>query len=141
MLRYLTAGESHGRALVATLDGIPAHVKVSSDDVRDALARRRLGAGRGARMSFEADEVTLLGGFRHGETLGSPIAIMVGNSEWPKWEQVMSPDEVDAGADSVVLGAAEVDVAVVAEVEVEVSLPAAVTGAGASARSSTVSIT
>ncbi len=97
MLRYLTAGESHGRALVATLDGIPAHVKVSSDDVRDALARRRLGAGRGARMSFEADEVTLLGGFRHGETLGSPIAIMVGNSEWPKWEQVMSPDEVDAG--------------------------------------------
>lgn len=95
MLRYLTAGESHGQALVATLDGIPAHVKVSSDDIRDALARRRLGAGRGARMGFEADEVTLLAGFRHGETLGSPIAIMVGNTEWPKWEQVMSPDEVD----------------------------------------------
>lgn len=95
MLRYLTAGESHGQALIATMEGIPAHVEVSSDDIRNALARRRLGAGRGARMKFEADEVTLLGGFRHGETLGSPIAIMVGNTEWPKWTEVMSPDAVD----------------------------------------------
>ena len=95
MLRYLTAGESHGQALVATMEGIPAHVEVSSDDIRGALARRRLGAGRGARMKFEADEVTLLAGFRHGETLGSPIAIMVGNTEWPKWTEVMSPDRVD----------------------------------------------
>ncbi|ROR53116.1 chorismate synthase [Luteococcus japonicus] len=95
MLRYLTAGESHGQALIATMEGIPAHVEVSSDDIRNALARRRLGAGRGARMKFEADEVTLLGGFRHGETLGSPIAIMVGNTEWPKWTEVMSPDVVD----------------------------------------------
>ncbi|MEL4357998.1 MULTISPECIES: chorismate synthase [unclassified Luteococcus] len=95
MLRYLTAGESHGQALIATMEGIPAHVQVSSDDIRQALARRRLGAGRGARMKFEADEVTLLGGFRHGETLGSPIAIMVGNTEWPKWTEVMSPDAVD----------------------------------------------
>ena len=96
MLRYLTAGESHGRALVATIEGIPAHVRVSSDDIRDALARRRLGVGRGARMKFEADEVTVLAGLRHGETLGSPVAIMVGNTEWPKWAEVMSPDEVDA---------------------------------------------
>ncbi|MFT8394899.1 chorismate synthase [Propionibacterium sp.] len=95
MLRYLTAGESHGCALVATLDGIPAHVKVSSDDIAEALARRRLGAGRGARMSFEADSVTLTAGFRHGETLGSPIAITVANTEWPKWQKVMSADEVD----------------------------------------------
>ena len=95
MLRYLTAGESHGQALVATLDGIPAHVRVSSDDIRRALARRRLGAGRGARMSFEADEVTMLAGLRHGETLGSPVAIVIGNTEWPKWRTVMSPDEVD----------------------------------------------
>lgn len=94
MLRYLTAGESHGRALVATLEGIPAHVRVTTDDVAAALARRRLGVGRGARMKFEADEVTLLAGVRHGETLGSPIAIMIGNTEWPKWETVMAPDPV-----------------------------------------------
>lgn len=96
MLRFLTAGESHGRALVATIEGIPAHVQVTSDDIADALARRRLGLGRGARMKFEADEVTLLAGIRHGETLGSPVAIMVGNTEWPKWETVMSPDPVPA---------------------------------------------
>ena len=95
MLRYLTAGESHGRALVATIEGIPAHVRVSTGDIAEALARRRLGAGRGARMKFEADEVTLLTGVRHGETLGSPVAIMIGNTEWPKWETVMAPDEVD----------------------------------------------
>ena len=96
MLRYLTAGESHGQALIATMEGIPAHVRVGVDEISTNLARRRLGVGRGARMKFEADEVTLLGGFRHGETMGSPIAIMVGNTEWPKWQQVMAPGEVDA---------------------------------------------
>ena len=96
MLRYLTAGESHGRALVATIEGIPAHVAVTTDDVAAALARRRLGFGRGARMKFEADEVTLLTGVRHGETLGSPVAILIGNSEWPKWETVMAADPVPA---------------------------------------------
>ncbi|HMR49639.1 MAG TPA: chorismate synthase [Arachnia sp.] len=96
MLRYLTAGESHGQALIATMDGIPAHVRVGVPEISAALARRRLGVGRGARMKFEADEVTLLGGFRHGETLGSPLAIQVGNTEWPKWDQVMAPGEIDA---------------------------------------------
>ena len=95
MLRWLTAGESHGPALVATIDGLPAHIKVTSDDIAGALARRRLGYGRGARMKFEADAVTILGGVRHGETLGSPIAIQVGNTEWPKWETVMAADPVD----------------------------------------------
>ena len=97
MLRYLTAGESHGQALIATMEGVPAHVRVGEPEISAALARRRLGAGRGARMKFEEDSVTLLGGFRHGETLGSPIAIMIGNTEWPKWETVMAPGEVDAG--------------------------------------------
>ncbi|SDL71540.1 chorismate synthase [Tessaracoccus oleiagri] len=96
MLRYLTAGESHGRSLIATMEGIPAHVRVGEKEIARNLARRRLGAGRGARMKFEADELRLLGGFRHGETLGSPIAIEIGNTEWPKWEQVMAPGEVDA---------------------------------------------
>ncbi|MBK8459563.1 MAG: chorismate synthase [Micropruina sp.] len=96
MLRYLTAGESHGRALVATIEGIPASVEVTSSDIAEALARRRLGVGRGARMKFEADEVTMLAGVRHGRTLGSPVAIMIGNSEWPKWDTVMAPDPVDA---------------------------------------------
>ncbi|MFJ8624548.1 chorismate synthase [Kitasatospora sp. NPDC093550] len=94
-LRWLTAGESHGPALVATLEGLPAGVPVTTAVVADALARRRLGYGRGARMKFEQDEVTFLGGVRHGVTMGSPVAIMVGNTEWPKWEQVMSADPVD----------------------------------------------
>jgi len=94
-LRWLTAGESHGPALTATLEGLPADVALTTDDLVAALARRRLGFGRGARMKFEADEVTLLGGVRHGRTLGSPIAIRIGNSEWPKWETVMSADPVD----------------------------------------------
>ena len=94
-LRWLTAGESHGPALVATLEGLPAGVPITSQVVADALARRRLGYGRGARMKFEQDQVTFLGGVRHGLTLGSPVAIMVGNTEWPKWEQVMSADPVD----------------------------------------------
>jgi chorismate synthase len=95
MLRWLTAGESHGPALVAILEGLPADVQVTTDDVAAALARRRLGYGRGARMSFEADEVTFLGGVRHGRTLGSPVAVQVANSEWPKWERVMAADPVD----------------------------------------------
>lgn len=95
MLRWLTAGESHGSALIAILEGLPAGVSVNTDSVSQALARRRLGYGRGARMSFEQDEVTLIGGVRHGSTIGSPIAIRIGNTEWPKWQEVMSPDEVD----------------------------------------------
>ncbi len=95
MLRYLTAGESHGQALIATMEGIPAHVRVGVEEISRNLARRKLGVGRGARMKFEADELTLLAGFRHGETLGSPVAIQIGNTEWPKWEQVMAPGEVD----------------------------------------------
>jgi chorismate synthase len=95
MLRWLTAGESHGPALVAVLEGLPAHVEVTSGDVVDALARRRLGYGRGARMKFEQDQVEFIGGLRHGRTLGSPIAVRVGNTEWPKWEKVMAADPVD----------------------------------------------
>ncbi|WP_328539838.1 chorismate synthase [Streptomyces sp. NBC_00344] len=94
-LRWLTAGESHGPALVATLEGLPAGVTITTGMVADALARRRLGYGRGARMKFEKDEVTFLGGVRHGLTMGGPVAVMVGNTEWPKWEQVMSADPVD----------------------------------------------
>ncbi|HET8617297.1 MAG TPA: chorismate synthase [Actinomycetales bacterium] len=95
MLRWLTAGESHGPALVAILEGLPAGVHVTTADVQSALARRRLGYGRGARMSFEQDAVELLGGVRHGTTQGGPVAIQVGNTEWPKWQQVMSADPVE----------------------------------------------
>lgn len=95
MVRWLTAGESHGQALVAIIEGLPAGIAVTSADVQRDLARRRLGYGRGARMKFEQDAVRILGGVRHGSTLGGPIAIEVGNSEWPKWEQVMSADPVD----------------------------------------------
>ncbi|MCW4353224.1 chorismate synthase [Hoyosella sp. YIM 151337] len=95
VLRWITAGESHGPALVAVLEGMVAGVDVTSSDIAEQLARRRLGYGRGARMKFEADQVTILGGVRHGKTLGGPIAIQVGNTEWPKWEQVMSADPVD----------------------------------------------
>lgn len=95
MLRWLTAGESHGPALVATLDGLPAGVKITTSAVAEALARRRLGYGRGARMSFERDDVAFLGGVRHGETLGGPVAITIANTEWPKWEKVMAADPVD----------------------------------------------
>ncbi|GAA2948647.1 chorismate synthase [Streptomyces enissocaesilis] len=94
-MRWLTAGESHGPALVATLEGLPSGVPLTTEMVADALARRRLGYGRGARMKFEQDEVTFLGGVRHGLTMGGPVAIMVGNTEWPKWEKVMSADPVD----------------------------------------------
>src|SRR5699024_1548756 len=95
MLRWLTACESHGEALTGIIEGLPAHVPITRDDIRASLARRRLGYGRGARQKFEADEVRLLGGVRHGRTLGSPVAIEVGNTEWPKCESVMSPDPVD----------------------------------------------
>jgi len=95
MLRWLTAGESHGPSLVAILEGLPAHVQITSADIAEALARRRLGYGRGARMKFEQDEVTLTGGVRHGETMGGPVAIEIGNTEWPKWEKVMAADPVD----------------------------------------------
>ncbi len=98
MLRWTTAGESHGRALVAVVEGMVAGVHVTSDDIADQLARRRLGYGRGARMKFEKDQVTVLAGVRHGVTLGGPIAIEVGNTEWPKWETVMAADPVDPEA-------------------------------------------
>jgi chorismate synthase len=96
VLRWLTAGESHGPALVAVLEGLPADVRITTADLTAALARRRAGYGRGARMSFEQDEVELLGGVRHGRTIGSPVAIRIGNTEWPKWETVMSADPVPA---------------------------------------------
>jgi chorismate synthase len=92
MLRYLTAGESHGPALVTIVEGVPAGVPVTTDAVAAELARRRLGHGRGMRMRFEADRVELLGGVRHGRTMGSPVAIEVHNSEWPKWTEAMAPD-------------------------------------------------
>ena len=95
MLRWLTAGESHGPALVAILEGLPAGVLISTSDIVAALARRRAGYGRGARMKFEQDEVQIIGGVRHGRTLGSPVAVQVGNTEWPKWQLVMSADPVD----------------------------------------------
>jgi chorismate synthase len=95
VVRWLTAGESHGPALVAILEGVPAGVEVTTADVAGELARRRLGYGRGARMTFERDEVEIIGGIRHGRTLGSPIAIRVANTEWPKWQRVMAADPVD----------------------------------------------
>jgi chorismate synthase len=91
MLRFLTGGESHGKALVVIIEGLPAGLPVTAEHISDELARRRLGYGRGPRMRFEADELTLLGGIRHGRTLGSPVAIEIGNSEWPKWTEEMSP--------------------------------------------------
>jgi chorismate synthase len=96
MLRWLTAGESHGRALVAICEGVPAGVEVTTTDIASALARRRAGYGRGARMKFEQDEAEITGGVRHGVTLGGPVAIRIANTEWPKWETVMSPDPVSA---------------------------------------------
>jgi chorismate synthase len=95
MLRWLTAGESHGPELVAILEGLPAGVPVTTGDVQNALSRRRLGFGRGARMKFELDEVNLSGGVRHGLTQGGPVAITIQNTEWPKWEKIMSSDPVD----------------------------------------------
>ena len=96
MLRWLTAGESHGQELIAVLEGLPAGVPVTSELVQSALTRRRLGYGRGARMKFEKDEVTLSGGVRHGLTMGGPVAISIANTEWPKWQDVVSADPVDS---------------------------------------------
>jgi len=98
VLKWTTAGESHGQALVTIVEGVIAGVEVTSDEIASQLARRRLGYGRGARMKFEADAVRVLGGVRHGRTMGSPVAIEVGNTEWPKWEQIMSADPVDPEA-------------------------------------------
>ncbi len=95
MLRWLTAGESHGPLLIGVLEGLPAGVEITSDDLKAALARRRLGYGRGGRMKFEQDEVRMVGGVRHGLSIGGPVAVEVGNTEWPKWETVMSADPVD----------------------------------------------
>lgn len=94
-LRWLTAGESHGPALTAIIEGLPASFNVSTADLDRDLARRRLGTGRGARMKFEKDDAKFLGGVRHGQSLGGPIAIQIGNTEWPKWESVMNPEPVD----------------------------------------------
>lgn len=95
VLRWITAGESHGPSLIAVLEGLPAAVEITSSEISTQLARRRLGYGRGARMKFEKDVVSILGGVRHGLSLGGPIAIQVANSEWPKWETIMSPDPVE----------------------------------------------
>lgn len=94
MLRWMTAGESHGPALVATIEGIPSGLALTTDDIRAGLARRRLGYGRGARQKWEQDEVCLLGGVRHGLTTGAPIVVQIANTEWPKWRTVMSADPV-----------------------------------------------
>jgi chorismate synthase len=97
MLRYLTAGESHGRALLVIVEGLPAGLPITVEDVRAELARRRLGYGRGPRMRFEQDEVTLVSGVLHGLTIGSPVGIEIANTEWPKWEEEMSPAPGGAG--------------------------------------------
>lgn len=94
MLRWMTSGESHGRALIASMEGVPAGLPLTTEDLRTSLARRRLGYGRGARQTWEQDKVTIISGVRHGLTTGSPISILIENSEWPKWETVMSPDPV-----------------------------------------------
>ncbi|MDF2420053.1 chorismate synthase [Trueperella pyogenes] len=98
MIRWNTAGESHGPALVALFEGMPAGVRITGADIRHALWRRRLGYGRGSRQKFEQDELTILSGIRHGYTLGSPIALEIRNSEWPKWQTVMSADPVSPEA-------------------------------------------
>jgi chorismate synthase len=98
MLRWLTSGESHGPSLVGVMEGLPAGVALTTADIQAALARRRLGYGRGARMKFEQDVVRVLGGLRHGLTQGGPLAIEIANSEWPKWVDVMAADPVDDAA-------------------------------------------
>jgi chorismate synthase len=94
MLRWMTAGESHGPSLVGVIEGLPAGVELVTDDLEAALARRRLGYGRGSRQKFEQDQLTVVGGLRHGLTQGGPLAVQIGNSEWPKWVDVMSADPV-----------------------------------------------
>ncbi|MGO3884871.1 MAG: chorismate synthase [Mycetocola sp.] len=95
MLRWLTAGESHGPELIAVLEGLPSGVPVTLDAIRADLARRKLGYGRGSRMKFEQDQLNLSGGVRHGLSLGGPVALRVGNTEWPKWQEVMNPEPVE----------------------------------------------
>ena len=95
MIRWLTAGESHGPALSAILEGMPAHIEITKEMIDADLKRRRLGFGRGARQTFEADVVSILGGVRHGQSQGGPIALQIANSEWPKWSKVMAPEQVD----------------------------------------------
>lgn len=95
MLRWLTAGESHGPELTAILEGLPAGIAINSAILSEALARRRLGYGRGARMKLEQDELRITGGIRHGKSLGGPISVVIGNTEWPKWQEVMSPDPIE----------------------------------------------
>ena len=106
MLRWLTAGESHGPELIAVLEGMPAGVPLSLDAVREDLARRKLGYGRGSRMKFEQDELNFSGGVVQGRTIGGPIAIRIGNTEWPKWVEVMSPEPTELGDRSRGRGAA-----------------------------------
>ena len=97
MLRFLTAGESHGPGLVTIVEGLPKGLEITLSDFSTELARRRQGYGRGKRMSIEQDELEILGGIRHGETLGSPVAVLIRNTEWPKWEAIMSPEPGAAG--------------------------------------------
>lgn len=92
MLRFFTAGESHGKSLVVIVEGLPAGLEITKEEISGELARRRLGYGRGPRMRFEVDELTLIAGIRHGRTLGSPVALEIANTEWPKWVEEMSPD-------------------------------------------------
>ena len=96
MLRWLTAGESHGPELTAIIEGLPAGIPLTTDHISEALARRRMGHGRGARMKIEQDQLRITGGVRHGLTMGGPISLVIANSEWSKWEKVMSPDPVDS---------------------------------------------
>lgn len=95
MLRWITSGESHGKALVGVIEGLPAGVEIEPETVEHALERRRWGYGRGARMKFEQDALEILGGVRHGKTLGAPVSLVIGNSEWPKWTEVMAVSAVD----------------------------------------------
>lgn len=100
MLRWLTAGESHGPELIAVIEGLPAGVSVSLDAIREDLARRKLGYGRGSRMKFEQDELNLSGGVVHGVSIGGPVALRIGNTEWPKWTEVMNPEPTELSAKS-----------------------------------------
>ena len=97
MLRFMTAGESHGPGLVTIVEGLPRGLDVSPDQITDELARRRMGYGRGKRMAIERDEIEILGGIRHGSTLGSPVAVLIRNTEWPRWREIMSPGPGAAG--------------------------------------------
>src|SRR5699024_12259366 len=96
MMRWLTAGESHGSGLVGIIEGLPAGIKITTADIQEALLRRRLGYGRGARMKFAKDQVTIISGVRHGVTLGSPVAIHIANTDWPTSQEVMNQDTVHA---------------------------------------------